>query len=858
MTQPMPPNRALDVVHSLPAAANSRLLRALLVGALGFTLAGCSNSSAPEFSEAELSAAESPVLDHVHNELILLENSAAVAQAFQKAGVAHYQQETPFQQVGLFYRAQSGEALQWRVRFTDGKWGAWAAVEVTWQEDDLHVGRVILEREAMELELRGATGMRWAQVEFFDKVVARRDGVLARDLPFAKPEEDRLIVDSEVLAEHVDLGDFATTRQKVAPRSLVIPRSEWGARSPGKICGSVVAPYRMAIHHTYSPATDGADAASAMRGMQAYHMDTQGWCDIGYHFVVSQAGKVYQGRSDERRPGAHVGNQNSGNVGICLIGNFQPGYSTSRQPSDTQLKAAGSIVGWVHRTYNIPLNRTAIKGHREHAGQSTSCPGTNLLNKLPTILTYAAGGGGTTTPPADKYDVSVQVKWKGTENFYTQGSSASIADALPGARFQAEILIKNKSTAVIRQVWAGYSIPSPYLKATNYKIYTDHPKLDGSTWKVNDADEEPENPARNAMGSGGKFNLNAFSPNETKRILVDLEATQYSIDAQKHADLRAWLHKANNASAKIYGDQTAWDGSVSTNTLGQKVQGYARVDVLERDTWLFNDTRDDANLEGWSGQPADHVAQLKLNTSSGALALKVGGNDARLIAPAWTEINADQYDQLVLRMRSHDGAHRASIFWASADESFSDERQAQFEAPGDTEFHDLVIPLSAHPAWGGTVKKLRIDPLDEAAPGADDSGWYDLDHVFFQSSADRSTSAPGVAYVDSTPVTLINLQEDPGAGPGEEQPQTPQPEAPTDPEQPTGPADPTEPTEPTTPDSPGEDTPNKGSNKVMVNSGGCSASAAAAPLTPASAAWLFLVGGAGLMVRRRYAARSIS
>lgn len=847
MTPPVLSNRTLPLTQLLSTRAGSRLSRALLVGALGFALSACSNSSAPEFSEAE-SAGESQQLDHVHNELVLLENSAAVARAFQKAGVAHYQQATPFQQVGLFYRAQTGEALQWRARFTDGKWGAWAPVEVTWQEDDLHVGRVILEREALELELRGASGMSWAQVEFFDKVVARRDGVLARDLPFAKPEEDRLIVDPELIPQQVDAGDFATTRQKVAPRSLVIPRSEWGARSPGKICGNVVAPYRMAIHHTYSPATDGADAASAMRGMQAYHMDTQGWCDIGYHFVVSQAGKIYQGRSDERRPGAHVGNQNSGNVGICLIGNFQPGYSTSRQPSETQLKAAGRIVGWVHQTYNIPLNRTAVKGHREHAGQSTTCPGDSLLNKIPTILSYAAGGSGTT--PTDKYEISVQVKWKGTENFYTQGSSASIADALPGARFQAEILIKNKSTGVIRQVWGGYSIPESYLKATNYSIYTDYPKLDGSTWVLNDADAEPENPARNALGSGGKFNLNAFSPNETKRILIDLEATAYSIDAQKHADLRAWLHKANSASGKIYGDQTAWDGSVSTNSLGQKVQGYARVDVLERDTWLFNDTRDDANLEGWTATPADHVAQLKLNTSLGALALKVSGNDARLIAPAWTEINADQFDQLVLRMRSHDGTHRASVFWAGADEAFSPDRQAQFEAPGDTEFYDLVIPLGTHPAWGGVVKKLRIDPLDEAAPGEADSGWYDLDHIFFQSSADRTTSAPGLDFVDNAPVVLINLQ----GPPGEEQPTPPQPETPTTPEQPTAP---TEPSEPEAPTVPGGEAPAKDSSRVMVNSGGCSASAATTPLAPDAAAWLLLVGGAGLTLRRRRATKSI-
>ena len=41
----------------------------------------------------------------------------------------------------------------------------------------------------------------------------------------------------------------------LAPSDLVVGREGWGARDPGKICGSVVEPYRVSVHHTASPET---------------------------------------------------------------------------------------------------------------------------------------------------------------------------------------------------------------------------------------------------------------------------------------------------------------------------------------------------------------------------------------------------------------------------------------------------------------------------------------------------------------------------------------------------------------------------------------------------------------------------
>jgi MYXO-CTERM domain-containing protein len=704
---------------------------------MGLSLTGCSKASEPAPSESELGEQEAVQLDHEHPELVVLNSPAAVTDAFD-AGTARYVRNQPFRQVGFSFSADVREHLESRVRFTDGHWSQWAPVEVTWQEGELHVGRVILDAEAIELELRGAAGLESAKIEFFEDVVARTEG-LTSDLPLFERQQD---------------GDFVTARQGLAPSSLVISRSGWGSRNTGR-CGSSHNPYRMAIHHTYAPATDGGDPAARMRQMQAYHIDTNGWCDIGYHFVVSQSGKIYQGRSTEERTGAHVGGQNTGNIGICFIGNFQPGYATTRTPGSAQVSAAADIVGWVHRTYGIALNRQSVKGHREHAGQSTSCPGTNLLNKIPDILSQAEGGN-----EAD-YDISVEVNWLGTENFYDQGVSASLADALPNNTFKAEVLIKNKSTDVIRNVWAGYRVEEPYIAATSYKIESDYPALDGQTWTVNSADSADENPAKDQLGANGKLTMHAFTAGETKRILIDMEAKRYSIGAIDHPDVRGWIQHAEGRNATIFGDRDSWGDAVETNELGHAARSFAQMDVLDRNAWLFDDGSDPANLEGWTGKPADHFDELKINNDN-MLAQKIIAGDARVIAPAWTSVPANTFDQLVLRVRSHDGPHTKAVFWARDDESLSEDRVVRFEAPGDGELHDLVIPMGTHEKWTDTVTKLRIDLLDGASPAADDNGWYDVDSIFFQSSSDQSTSAPGVEASQGTVVDLQDDSEDPG------------------------------------------------------------------------------------------------
>lgn len=53
--------------------------------------------------------------------------------------------------------------------------------------------------------------------------------------------------------------------------------------------------------------------------IRRWHVEGNGWDDIGYHYVIRRSGLVETGR-DESIPGAHVAGHNTGSIGICMVG----------------------------------------------------------------------------------------------------------------------------------------------------------------------------------------------------------------------------------------------------------------------------------------------------------------------------------------------------------------------------------------------------------------------------------------------------------------------------------------------------------------------------------------------------------
>lgn len=102
--------------------------------------------------------------------------------------------------------------------------------------------------------------------------------------------------------------------------------------------------------------------------IRRWHVQGNGWRDIGYHFVIYRDGTIHIGRPLEQA-GAHTSGHNAYSIGICYVG----GVATDRKtPKDTQTpqqrEALVTLVRILKQAYGI----SKVSGHREYANKA--CP----------------------------------------------------------------------------------------------------------------------------------------------------------------------------------------------------------------------------------------------------------------------------------------------------------------------------------------------------------------------------------------------------------------------------------------------------------------------------------------------------
>jgi len=256
--------------------------------------------------------------------------------------------------------------LEVRGMNADGEAGPWLPLETTWSEADQRVVTADLSEPAYAIELRAPLGA--------------ADVLALVTLSALVPEPT------------VDVPTIGMAREYLRSElsaAGIRPRSAWGARGTRCTSGDS-SKNKIAIHHTVSPA-DG-DPGVRLRGIQAYHMDSRGWCDVGYHFLVTVDGQVWEGRPMNLL-GAHVGGHNTGNIGVSFVGCFHTsscGSFPPNVPPDAMIGGAGSAVRTLADLHGISINSSTVKGHRDHAGASTSCPGDHLHSRLGRIRSAEA------------------------------------------------------------------------------------------------------------------------------------------------------------------------------------------------------------------------------------------------------------------------------------------------------------------------------------------------------------------------------------------------------------------------------------------------------------------------------------
>ncbi len=178
------------------------------------------------------------------------------------------------------------------------------------------------------------------------------------------------------------------------------PRSSWNARSPNGNRAHHT-PNRITVHHTVT-ANEAQDGATQVRNIQNFHMNSNGWSDIGYHFIISWDGTIYAGNPEDRI-GAHAGGENTGNLGIAVLGSFHQGVS----PSDAQIDSLTQMLRHLGDKHGIALDRSNVMGHGEWPSQSTQCPGENLRSQLDQVVNAASGDSVCQTAETDMVGESV-------------------------------------------------------------------------------------------------------------------------------------------------------------------------------------------------------------------------------------------------------------------------------------------------------------------------------------------------------------------------------------------------------------------------------------------------------------------
>lgn len=189
---------------------------------------------------------------------------------------------------------------------------------------------------------------------------------------------------------HLSLRQKADSCDKPA----IIAASEWrkGLTPPKE------APVKTTVKHIIVHHSAGSNSTTnfleAVRNIYTFHTtlppNGNGWNDVGYNFLITQDGTIFQGRDGQgildgdNVLGAHFCGKNGGTMGICLLGNYN-----EVQPTNAAIKSLISLAGWKLGKEKLPVIGqfqhtdgllNIVSGHRD--GCATECPGNNLYAKL--------------------------------------------------------------------------------------------------------------------------------------------------------------------------------------------------------------------------------------------------------------------------------------------------------------------------------------------------------------------------------------------------------------------------------------------------------------------------------------------
>lgn len=279
-----------------------------------------------------------------------------------------------------------------------------------------------------------------------------------------------------------------TAPPSTVPEPTIVSRAGWGADEslspdPSEYNADVKAVF---VHHTAGSNDYAcADSASVVRGIYAYHTQTEKWNDIGYNFLVDKCGTIFEGRKggvDLPVLGAHTYGWNRESTGIAVLGDYNAAGASA-----AALTSVARIAAWKLGQYGVAPDSTVqlkagatqknlagtsftagslytfnrISGHRD--GYATECPGTSLYGQLPTIRAWASG------PVQGLKLTTLTGTTLSGSTYYTKGAiTAKWSTTTPGSLIsKVELLVDGR---VVTSVPGTATSASTTLAAGSHKV----------------------------------------------------------------------------------------------------------------------------------------------------------------------------------------------------------------------------------------------------------------------------------------------------------------------------------------------------------------------------------------------------
>ena len=112
--------------------------------------------------------------------------------------------------------------------------------------------------------------------------------------------------------------------------------------------------------------------------IRKWHVEDNGWDDVGYHYIVRRDGKVEVARS-EAFQGAHAPAVNSKSIGVCLVGGMAEDGGAENNFTLEQFLSLKYLIKKIKTTNP---NIKEILGHCDVQDNKPNCPGFNLKEWL--------------------------------------------------------------------------------------------------------------------------------------------------------------------------------------------------------------------------------------------------------------------------------------------------------------------------------------------------------------------------------------------------------------------------------------------------------------------------------------------